>query len=88
MFEIKTTNLGSCGKEHASFDEWQECKACDMIAAAHNKTEATKIKMSAQIKRNEDEHDRIWNAAIEAAAKYLEKDGWITVPNIVRELKK
>jgi len=44
--------------------------------------------VSAQIKRNEDEHDRIWNAAIEAAAKYLEKDGWITVPNIVKELKK
>jgi len=72
MFEIKTTILGLCEKEHTSFDEWQECKACDMIAAQHNKTEATKIKMSAQIKRNEEEHNRIWNAAIEAAAKAIE----------------
>jgi len=29
--------------------------------------------VSAQIKRNEDEHDRIWNAAIEAAAKICDK---------------
>lgn len=30
----------------------------------------------------------VWNAAIEAAAQYLEKDNWKTVPNQVRELKK
>lgn len=30
----------------------------------------------------------IWNAAIEAAAEYLERDNWITVPNQIRELKK
>jgi len=28
--------------------------------------------VSAQIKRNEEEHNRIWNAAIEAAAKAIE----------------
>ena len=29
--------------------------------------------VSAQIKRNEDEHDRIWNAAIEAAASVIDR---------------
>ena len=35
-------------------------------------TSETVAKMSEQIKRNEREHDRIWNAAIEAAAKWIE----------------
>jgi len=46
-------------------------------------------KVSEVIARNEREHDRIWNAAIEAAALHLEKDNWKTVPDILRkELKK
>jgi hypothetical protein len=43
---------------------------------------------SVQVQRNEIEHIKVWNAAIEAAAVYLEKDNWRTVPDIIRELKK
>jgi hypothetical protein len=44
--------------------------------------------VSAQIKRNEEEHNRIWNAAIEAAAR--EAELWMdeTVPKRIRDLKK
>jgi len=44
--------------------------------------------VSAQIKRNEDEHDRIWNAAIEAAAKCADEAGYEPIGEVIRELKK
>lgn len=29
--QIKVTVLGDCGKEHASFAEWQDCQTCGRI---------------------------------------------------------
>ena len=62
--EIKLTVLGNCGKEHANFEEWQACHVCEAIANQHNQTGKFKGEV---IARNEREHDRIWNVAIEAA---------------------
>lgn len=51
--------------------------------------------ISEQVERNKREHDRIWNAAIEAAAKLVDKDtrldqaGYEFGPSIeIRKLKK
>lgn len=46
-------------------------------------------KASAQVKRNEDEYNRIWNSAIEAAAlKAEEFDCWMEQIFEIRKLKK
>ncbi len=29
----KVTVIGDCGKVHASFEEWQQCKLCEAIIA-------------------------------------------------------
>lgn len=45
--------------------------------------------VSAQVKRNEEEHDRIWNAAIERAAMIAEKyESYGAAYEIRLELKK
>ena len=45
-------------------------------------------KRSEQIVRNEREHDKIWNAAIEAAAMKSESNGEIFVAMEISKLKK
>lgn len=84
--EIKVTVLGNCGQEHASFEEWQKCKNCDSKAAISNKTG----KQTEQVARNEREHDRIWNAAIEAAAQCSEQQNvpQFFISEQIRKLKK
>lgn len=61
--DVKLTIKGSCGKEHADFKEWQECKLCDLIAASHNVGNRHNCSVFEK---------EVWNKAIEAAALRVE----------------
>lgn len=60
----------------------------EMDKAVDNYNVGTKYINSKKSRQDNTYATEIWNSAIEAAAEYLERDNWMTVPNQIRELKK
>lgn len=74
--QLKVQVKGSCGKLHDTIKEWQKCTECAFIDGSAD----------TQLKRNEHEHKKVWNAAIEAVAKASEYN--LMHPEEIRKLKK